>query len=394
MIHCMIQAEPATPTCSKPSANVQPQQRPIVTLVRALQVVVLPRIAVEFEDGPVAPIPVAILFALVTLVTALQANGVPFLNAILTGQVAALSDPIYYQVAAPGTIAILAILGALLPIAYPVANLAAPHCATNRVITHISSSADVPSCRHVAVWSNGTHTPVATLSSLGPRALESRSPRRTSPRRPGTCAAAAHEVGHLVAARQVGAQLRVPFLIPAGLGIIGSFGAVTGIKGTLKNREELLKIAAAGPAAGAALSLALVVIGLGLSAARAGPLVEVLTERTRHPLPATPPKPLPPPPLPLRLQSIFSNTHIVPFGQCMRRLTSARPHGIYHFITLQARMCTGHVHAYSRAGMLLKPSHFCPCLHNRVPQSPMHGQVPTPTCATVAWPHRPTAHLK
>lgn len=67
----------------------------------------------------------------------------------------------------------------------------------------------------------------------------------------------------------------MPFLIPAGLGIIGSFGAVTGIKGTLRNRDELLKIAAAGPAAGATLSLALVLVGLGLSAAQAGPLVEV-----------------------------------------------------------------------------------------------------------------------
>eukprot|EP00892_Ulva_mutabilis_P008227 jgi/Ulvmu1/5777/UM025_0031.1 len=159
-------------------------------------VVVLPRAAVEFEDSPVASIPVAILFALVTLITALSANGVPFLNAVLTGEIAALSDQIYYQVAAPGTSATLAIL-------------------------------------------------------------------------------AAHEAGHLVAARQVGAQLRVPFLIPAGLGIIGSFGAVTGIKGTLRNREELLKIAAAGPAAGTTLSLALVLVGLGLSAAQAGPLVEV-----------------------------------------------------------------------------------------------------------------------
>lgn len=79
-----------------------------------------------------------------------------------------------------------------------------------------------------------------------------------------------------MAARSVGAALRVPFLIPAGLGIIGTFGAVTGIKGTLRNRGELLTIAAAGPAAGAALSLALAVVGLGLSATRTGPLVEVI----------------------------------------------------------------------------------------------------------------------
>jgi hypothetical protein len=89
--------------------------------------------------------------------------------------------------------------------------------------------------------------------------------------------AVAHEAGHALAARSVGAQLQPPFLIPAGLGIIGSFGAVTGVRGTLRNREELLKIAAAGPAAGTALSLALVLLGLGLSVAKAGPLVEVWT---------------------------------------------------------------------------------------------------------------------
>ena len=43
----------------------------------------------------------------------------------------------------------------------------------------------------------------------------------------------------------------------------------------MKSREELLRIASAGPAAGAAASMALVLLGLGLSVAKAGPLVEV-----------------------------------------------------------------------------------------------------------------------
>lgn len=92
--------------------------------------VVLPKAAVEFEDGPVAPIPVALLFAFVTIVTALSANGVPFLNAVLTGEVAALSDPIYYQVAAPGTLATLAILGVPLQALYTTAACSADDAST------------------------------------------------------------------------------------------------------------------------------------------------------------------------------------------------------------------------------------------------------------------------
>jgi hypothetical protein len=53
-------------------------------------------------------------------------------------------------------------------------------------------------------------------------------------------------------------------------GIIGTFGAVTNIKSTLKDRASLLKIAAAGPAAGTALSLLLVIIGFGLTLSGTG----------------------------------------------------------------------------------------------------------------------------
>jgi hypothetical protein len=68
-------------------------------------------------------------------------------------------------------------------------------------------------------------------------------------------------------------QLAPPILIPAGLGIIGSFGAITGIKGVLKNRSQLLKIAASGPLYGAAAAGIVTLIGLGLSAASVGPTV-------------------------------------------------------------------------------------------------------------------------
>eukprot|EP00884_Botryococcus_braunii_P023262 jgi/Botrbrau1/961/Bobra.114_1s0005.1 len=80
----------------------------------------------------------------------------------------------------------------------------------------------------------------------------------------------AHEVGHGVVARRRGVDLTPGFLIPAGLGFLGSFGAITRIKQTLPNRESLLEIAAYGPLAGGAASLAAVVVGMGLSAAGIG----------------------------------------------------------------------------------------------------------------------------
>ena len=89
------------------------------------------------------------------------------------------------------------------------------------------------------------------------------------------CLAGAHEAGHFVAARQQGVKLLPPFLIPAGLGIIGSFGAITPVRDTLKQRLQLLRIAEAGPAAGTVVSAALVLGGLALSVAKAGPLVQV-----------------------------------------------------------------------------------------------------------------------
>jgi hypothetical protein len=46
----------------------------------------------------------------------------------------------------------------------------------------------------------------------------------------------AHELGHGVVARRRGVDLTPGFLIPAGLGFLGSFGAITRIKQTLPNR--------------------------------------------------------------------------------------------------------------------------------------------------------------
>ena len=79
----------------------------------------------------------------------------------------------------------------------------------------------------------------------------------------------------MAAAKRLGVKLAPPFLIPAGLGIIGSFGTITGVRGVLPNRTALLRIGEAGPAAGAAASGVLTLVGLGLSLAGVGPLTPV-----------------------------------------------------------------------------------------------------------------------
>lgn len=91
---------------------------------------------------------------------------------------------------------------------------------------------------------------------------------------PGTAALlavlAAHELGHKWAAKQHGLELAPPLLIPAGLGLLGSFGAVTRIKSPVPDRDALTAVAAAGPAAGTAASLALLAAGLLLTAGGVG----------------------------------------------------------------------------------------------------------------------------
>ncbi len=47
----------------------------------------------------------------------------------------------------------------------------------------------------------------------------------------------AHELGHSVAAGQKGVELGRPLFVPAGLGFLGSFGAITSFRSTLPNRH-------------------------------------------------------------------------------------------------------------------------------------------------------------
>ncbi|KQK02633.1 hypothetical protein BRADI_2g02770v3 [Brachypodium distachyon] len=68
-----------------------------------------------------------------------------------------------------------------------------------------------------------------------------------------------HEIGHILAAKDVGVKLAVPYFVPSWQ--IGSFGAITRIVNIVRNREDLLKVAAAGPVAGFSLGFVLLLLG-------------------------------------------------------------------------------------------------------------------------------------
>ncbi|WVZ72199.1 hypothetical protein U9M48_020697 [Paspalum notatum var. saurae] len=68
-----------------------------------------------------------------------------------------------------------------------------------------------------------------------------------------------HEIGHILAARESGIKLGVPYFVPSWQ--IGSFGAITRIINIVRNREDLLKLAAAGPLAGFSLGFVLLLLG-------------------------------------------------------------------------------------------------------------------------------------
>lgn len=71
-----------------------------------------------------------------------------------------------------------------------------------------------------------------------------------------------HEIGHILAARESGIKLGVPYFVPSWQ--IGSFGAITRIVNIVRNREDLLKLAAAGPLAGFSLGFVLLLLGFVL----------------------------------------------------------------------------------------------------------------------------------
>ncbi|ONM30126.1 putative zinc metalloprotease EGY2 chloroplastic [Zea mays] len=71
-----------------------------------------------------------------------------------------------------------------------------------------------------------------------------------------------HEIGHILAARESGIKLGVPYFVPSWQ--IGSFGGITRIVNIVRNREDLLKLAAAGPLAGFSLGFVLLLLGFVL----------------------------------------------------------------------------------------------------------------------------------
>ncbi|GMI20312.1 hypothetical protein TeGR_g4022, partial [Tetraparma gracilis] len=75
---------------------------------------------------------------------------------------------------------------------------------------------------------------------------------------------AAHELGHLAAARAANFSVAAPTLLPSVF--LGTLGAVTRIKSPPPTRAALFDFAAAGPLSGLLLSLALLLLGLSLTA--------------------------------------------------------------------------------------------------------------------------------
>ncbi|PON95205.1 Peptidase M [Trema orientale] len=71
-----------------------------------------------------------------------------------------------------------------------------------------------------------------------------------------------HELSHILVAKSNGVKLGVPYFVPSWQ--IGSFGAITRIVNIVPKREDLLKVAAAGPLAGFSLGLVLLLLGFVL----------------------------------------------------------------------------------------------------------------------------------
>ncbi|GLC33972.1 hypothetical protein PLESTB_000824100 [Pleodorina starrii] len=76
-----------------------------------------------------------------------------------------------------------------------------------------------------------------------------------------------HDFAHYMAARRHGLELYLPFYIPAGFGLLGSFGSITRVRNFVPNREALLDLAVSGPLLGCSVSGAMLLAGFVLTAA-------------------------------------------------------------------------------------------------------------------------------
>ncbi|XP_078177618.1 ethylene-dependent gravitropism-deficient and yellow-green-like 2 isoform X5 [Carex rostrata] len=73
---------------------------------------------------------------------------------------------------------------------------------------------------------------------------------------------AVHEIAQFAVAKTKGIKLAVPYFVPSWQ--IGSFGAITRIISIVQNRQDLVRLAAAGPIAGFSLGLVLLLLGFFL----------------------------------------------------------------------------------------------------------------------------------
>lgn len=78
---------------------------------------------------------------------------------------------------------------------------------------------------------------------------------------------AAHEFGHYFMSRRYGADVTLPYFIPAP-SFIGTFGAFIKIRSPMIDRRMLLDIGAAGPVAGVVVAVPVTIVGLMLSEVR------------------------------------------------------------------------------------------------------------------------------
>ena len=81
--------------------------------------------------------------------------------------------------------------------------------------------------------------------------------------------AAAHEIGHWIAAATKKIKLSIPYPIPNGQ--LGTFGSITQIKSLPENRTDLYDVSVAGPIGGFTVASALFFYGLALSAGGGDP---------------------------------------------------------------------------------------------------------------------------
>ena len=72
----------------------------------------------------------------------------------------------------------------------------------------------------------------------------------------------AHEMGHYMAARYHRVAASLPYFIPLPFGLLGTLGAVIKMPKSVRNRNKLVDIAAAGPISGLVIAVPILLLGL------------------------------------------------------------------------------------------------------------------------------------